>query len=287
MLLLTNVAGTAPDKVRIVTSASATLDVHASWADNNAGSITLGRTNTAISTPTTTDIVAAPASGVIRNVKTLHARNKHATLSDGVTVTYDQNGTVFELFNATLLAGQSLEYVEGIGFFVTPGLVSATTRVKALTADQSNSTTTLTDVTGLDVTTGTGTFTFRHDIIYQAAAATTGVRFSVNHSGTVTSFVANEYFTDLIGTASSATPSQANVLAAATVFGVFSARAKSNAGWGTTLSVDTAGADMYAVIEGIMVVTVDGAIQLWHGSEVAAASTVKAGSALTLTRVGD
>jgi hypothetical protein len=67
--------------------------------------------------------------------------------------------------------------------------------------------------------------------------------------------------------------------------GAFSARAKSTAGWGTTISNDAANADMLIIIEGTMEVTASGNIELWHGSELAAASTVKAGSNLVITKV--
>src|SRR6266576_6020250 len=113
MLLLANTT----DKIRLVTSAAVTVDVHASYMDASAanppvvGGTTSGRLNTAITTATTTDIVTAPAATTLRNVKTIHIRNKHATTSVDVTVTYDQSGTVFELFKATLPAGASLQYV--------------------------------------------------------------------------------------------------------------------------------------------------------------------------------
>jgi sorbitol-specific phosphotransferase system component IIBC len=74
------------------------------------------------------------------------------------------------------------------------------------------------------------------------------------------------------------------VAAAAAVYSTFSARAKSTTGWGTTTDVDTANADLLVKITGMMIVTVAGNIELWHGSEVAAASTVKAGSSLILTK---
>jgi hypothetical protein len=41
---------------------------------------------------------------------------------------------------------------------------------------------------------------------------------------------------------------------------------------------------MLAVIEGYIIVTAAGDLELWHASEVAAASTVKAGSSLILQR---
>lgn len=119
MLLLT----ATTDKIQIITSAAVTIDVHTSFMDmSNAdppvikGS-TSGKQNTAISTAATTDIVAAPAASTLRNVKTIHARNRHATTASDVTVQFNQNGTLFELYKTTLNAGAVIEYVEGVGFY--------------------------------------------------------------------------------------------------------------------------------------------------------------------------
>lgn len=283
MLILTN-SGT--DKLQLTTSAAVTVDVHASWADNTSGTITFGRTNTAISTATTTDIVATPAASTVRNVRTLNIRNKHATASVDVTAIYNQNGTSFELHKATIRAGEVLEYVEGVGWYTIQS-ETALVRVAKLGSDQSNSTTTLTELTGMSLTTGTGTFFFRYMVLYQAAATTTGVRFSVNHTGTVSFFVANWHVVDNTATASTAAADQDAVASTAQVYSAYAARAKATTGWGTTISVDTANSDMLAVVEGLCGVTADGDIELWHGSEVAAASTVKAGSSLVLIRTGD
>ena len=151
--------------------------------------------------------------------------------------------------------------------------------------DVSNTTTTAAKITDLDLTLGPGTYTFKYFIRYQAAATTTGVKFSVNHSGTVTAFVANVRWVDVSATASTAAPSQAEVLSTGAVMGAFSARAKSTAGWGTTLSVDVANSDMLMIIEGLVVVSVSGDLQLYHGSEIAAATTVKTGSSVIITKI--
>lgn len=105
------------DKVQLTTSAACSVDVHASWADLSSGTVTPGRTNTTISTATTTDIVAAPASSTQRTIQFLAIRNKHASSPVDVTVIFDQNGTDFELHKETLNAGEALEYLEGVGFF--------------------------------------------------------------------------------------------------------------------------------------------------------------------------
>jgi hypothetical protein len=110
------------DKLQLVTSAAVTIDVHCSYID--ASSTTLvpsggGKQNTAITTATTTDILAAPGASTLRNLKAMTVRNKHATSSCDVTVVFDQNATDFELYKCTLVPGATLEFIEGVGFFVT------------------------------------------------------------------------------------------------------------------------------------------------------------------------
>jgi hypothetical protein len=154
-----------------------------------------------------------------------------------------------------------------------------------VTADVSNSTATLAKITGLDQTLGVGTYQFKYMVRYQSAATTNGVRFSVNHTGTLAFFVATVRWIDASATASTAGADQDNVQAAGAVTGSFAARAKSTTGWGTTISVDAANSDMLIIIEGTMEVTGSGNIELYHGSEVAASSTVKAGTSLVITKV--
>src|SRR5262245_37901390 len=82
---------TATDSIRIVTSSSAAIDVHASWIDMPspllAGSArTPGRQNTDIVTATTTTVVPAPAASVVRDVCTLTVRNTDATASNSIQI---------------------------------------------------------------------------------------------------------------------------------------------------------------------------------------------------------
>ena len=158
--------------------------------------------------------------------------------------------------------------------------------VQPLASDVSNSTTTAAKVTGLDKAVGVGTWVFKYTLLTQSAATTTGQKFSVNHTGTLTAFVADMRYTDASATASTGAPSQAANASTAQVYASYSARAKSTAaGMGPTLSVDAANSDMLVTIEGMMIVTGTGNIELYHASEVAAASTVRTGSSLILFQV--
>jgi len=105
---LLNLTSTS-DVVRIVTSAAAQIECHASWGDFNGTAVTLGRQNTpAITTATTTTIVAAPGSGVQRNVKHLNITNDHASLACTITVEHFDGTTASELVAVTLLSGENM-----------------------------------------------------------------------------------------------------------------------------------------------------------------------------------
>lgn len=101
------------DLIRIVTSAAAQIEVHASWGDWNGSAITLGRQNTPlITTAATTTIVPSPGSGVTRNVKHLNITNDHATQSCVITVEHTDGTTAIELMAFTLLPGENMIFNE-------------------------------------------------------------------------------------------------------------------------------------------------------------------------------
>jgi hypothetical protein len=275
------------DKFQVLSSSTADLDVHVSYIDINSSTgawVGGGKQNTAINTATTTDVLAAPAATTLRNAKTINIRNKHASASNTVTFQFNQNATLYELHKVTLAAGEALEYIEGVGFFVL-GAISPNF-VATLASDQSNSTATATEVTGLSTATAIGNFYFKYLIVYQSGATTTGVKFSVNYDGTVTTFVYNWYAVNALATAADGNADQDVSTTTGGLFFVNAGRAKSTAGIGASVSVDTANSDMFAIIEGLMIVTVAGNIELWHASETTAISTVKAGSSLILTKTG-
>jgi hypothetical protein len=159
--------------------------------------------------------------------------------------------------------------------------------VASLASDATaNATTTAAKITGLDLVVGPGIYQFQYFIRYVSSVTTTGVKFSVNHTGTLTAFLCNMRYVDAAATASTGAHSQAANASTAHVMGAYSARAKSNtASMGPTLSADSTG-DMFMILEGILVVSVSGNIELYHASETAASTTVKAGSSLMLVKVG-
>lgn len=104
-----NLTGTS-DLVRVVTTSSAPLDVQASWADQTTTAFTPGRTNTSISSATTTTVVASPGASTQRAVTSLKLFNRHATTAQGVTVEHTDGSTAVRCWAGTLAAGEHLEY---------------------------------------------------------------------------------------------------------------------------------------------------------------------------------
>lgn len=122
------------DKIQLVTSSTSAIDVSAHFVDSGSPPAPVNPQVTAISSATTTDIIAAPSSGQ-RNVQTITARNKGAA-ANTVTVVIDRSSTDYELFKATLGPNDVLQFLDGVGFFVYPnrtlGLFNAATADQAL-----------------------------------------------------------------------------------------------------------------------------------------------------------
>lgn len=131
---------------------------------------------------------------------------------------------------------------------------------------------------------GAGTWSFKYLIFYQAAVTTTGVDFAVNHTGTVTKFVASSHFNTSGGAAATALGDQVSSNTATLTEGK-SARAV-NTKFGSSLGVDTINADLLVVIEGVIVVSATGSLELQHASELAASTQVMAETVLELHKIG-
>jgi hypothetical protein len=289
VLLLTSTS----DKVQVITSSTAGIDVHASFVDLASGTVTTGRLNTKITTATTTDVVASPAASTTRNVKALHIANIHASTSNDVTIQHTDGTNVVQLEKVTLLAGERISYREGVGMRIidssgmekSPPAIAGQYTTQRLGADVSNATTTAAKVTGLDLVCGPGTWVFEYFLrLRSTATATTGWKLSVNHSGTVTIFLATQSFPQT-NTVDSAGTGDQDITAAPTVMATMAQRAKSTAATMiATGGVDTTSADILVQITGLTVVTVGGNMELYHASETAANTSVMADSLLRLTK---
>lgn len=263
MLLLASTT----DKIQLTTSAAADIDVHASFMDHTTSTddVVGSKQNTAITTATTTDIVAAPGSGVVRNVKTLHICNKDASDSCDVTVIYDANGTDYRLHKATLRPDEALEYVEGIGFYTIELNSDRAVSYSKLTSDLALSTSTTLANTGPSFNVLAGVYyMFRFLLLYQTAATTTGIKTSV------TIPAASRFAAWVQTPVSTAAGGTANVYA----------------DWATTsgdavtgTGTPAANVDHFATLEGLIVPSADGTLALQHASEVTTTGvTVRSGT---------
>lgn len=275
--------------IDVITSSGADIDVHVSWVDlaDGATSSDPDADNTLITTATTTTIVAGVSGTTARGIKSISIYNQDATTSNDITVRLNDGTATSILRKVTLAPGQSLHYEDKAGWSgpLSTGLAPPMVTVMRNGTKHDISATTPTEVTDLAVALVAGTYAFQYHVIYQSAATTTGVKFSASYTGTSTRFVQQLRFVDASATAATAAADQDAVAATGHVMAALAGRASSAAGLGTTISVDTANADMYAILEGTCVVTDSGTLKFWHGSEVAAQSSVMVGSSLILTRI--
>lgn len=280
-------------KIQVVNGTTASFDSHASWTDYNGTTVTPGFTNAEFTTAATNDVVGTPAASTYRNVKELFVRNVHGSTSSLITIQHIDGTATIKLWEGTLLAGESVQYVQGVGFQyldangypkTAPAPVGTYT-VSRLGATVSNSTTTAAKITGLDTPTGTGTFVFEYFIRFQSATGTVGFKLGCNYTGTVTTFDYTLAF-PTTNTADSTGVMDQDITAAATVMGTLAARGKTtSAPLISTAGVDTTASDILVLISGLMVVTAAGNLELYHASETATSTSIMLDSVLRVTKM--
>lgn len=288
MLLLASTS----DIIRVDTSATANIDVHASymtWDPDSGTDPQPGRQNTNISAIATTTVVAAPAANNFRTVKTIHIRNRHATTANQVTVEHFDGTTAAELISILLPAGWVLHYDEGAGWEVldangrslqnasdngSQAAVNALNLV-VLSADVTNNNATantMADVTGLSFSVTAGeTYAFEFIIHFTAAATTTGSRWAINGPASPT-FLGYRSSVGLSTAGTAGTDVNTDTNAA-----VYDSPAASNASSPTATAAQT----NIAIMEGIIRPSANGTVIARFASEVASSAIVaKAGSLL-------
>lgn len=168
------------DKVQLTTSTAATIDVIASWTDLSGTTVTPGKTLTAISSATTTDIVPVPAASTAKRVQEIMIYNKDASLSCDVNCVFDANGTDYLMPKFTLTPGMTLEYIEGIGFF-TIGPTAKLNKMLYVTANSVHATAaTWATITGLSTPVISGRrYAFCAALLAITNATTTGAQFGI------------------------------------------------------------------------------------------------------------
>lgn len=165
-------------------------------------------------------------------------------------------------------------------------------RMKALAAPHANSTVTGTEVTGLGpIVLEPGTYTFYYNLLVQSAATTTGFALGINFTGTSTKQNFSARWVDATAAAATGTPTDF-VGAAGTGNAGGAVGALANSAKSTTspnmvsIGVRAVNLDALVIIEGVIVVTATGDLELWHASEVAAATTISAGSSVAVFKTG-
>lgn len=164
----------------------------------------------------------------------------------------------------------------------TPGAAGEYKTLQRLSANAAANATTILATVMATTALQPGTYHFRYTIVYQAAATTTGVAFAVNFTGTQTKLVWSSWFATSGGAAATALADQQGSNTASLCESKASRTA--NTKGGSSLGVDTANADCLMHIEGVIVVTVAGDLELRHASELAASTQVMADTLLELTK---
>lgn len=145
-----------------------------------------------------------------------------------------------------------------------------------------------TSVTGLKVPLEPGTFTFRYSLICQSDTSTTGIGLGINFTGTHTKLVFIRYDVSTITTASNGLTEEESGAALVTggVMNAWASKAESTTA-PTTMSegVGATTVNLLITLEGVIIVTADGDLELWHSSQIAATTTrVEVGSSLIYNR---
>lgn len=161
-------------------------------------------------------------------------------------------------------------------------------RVTRLNTLHSISSTTGTKVTELDQTFEIGTYSFTYSLILRSATTSVSPLLGVNFTGT-----GNPRMFFRFADASTSLLAELHTMddQGSQAFGFISGMANSvktttapNMGSTATLAVATAATDTLAFIEGIVIVTASGNLELWHSSETATATSVEVGSSLVVIR---
>lgn len=159
-------------------------------------------------------------------------------------------------------------------------------RIKALASDHAISSTTATEVTGLGpMTLEAGTYVFQFNLICQSATATVGLGIGVNFTGTASIQTMTLRF---VSTGTSAVTGVAddvaNTLSGQIVAGYAATAFSTTAPNMLHTGVAAADTNHQTIVEGTLIVTAAGDLELWHSSETATSTTVKAGSSLVVIR---
>lgn len=156
-----------------------------------------------------------------------------------------------------------------------------------LTADHTLASTTATEVTGLEAANLLpGVYKFKYTLLLRSSATATGIGLGINFTGTATMPNAIRYgVTTGTTTATGVFDDVSNNLTCAMVEGQAANAFTTTAPNMLNGGVATANSTFTNIVEGMLVVTATGNLELWHSSETAANTSVMTNSILELIRV--
>lgn len=269
-----------------------------------------------------TDIVSgtvAPArlgSGSGGSTKFLREDSTWQSISAGAHATEHQNGGGDEInvggLSGLLADAQTPLSHEHVGSDITTGTVAAARlgsgsggsskflredntwqnitglpNVKQVSSQHDIASTTGTEVTDLSLTLTAGTYTFTYYLITQASNTTVGLGLGINYTGTVTRMAAFMRYADTGTTATTGVADSATAGIAEEMQGIFATITESTTACnlGPLTNHDAANTNTLIIVEGVMVVSDAGDIELWHNSDAANTTSIMVGSSLVLIKI--
>lgn len=182
--------------------------------------------------------------------------------------------------------GGTSNFLRADGTFAAPPGGGGGDIKDALAADYTNNSTTGTAVANLTQALTAGTYRFSYWLILRSAATTTGASFGINYTGTHGALVAMFSYPGTGTSASTGIIDDDSAGATDQLVEQFVTRTKSTTApdLGPLTGVQTANVDLFVLVEGVIVVTGSGNLELWAASEVAASEIrVQTGSNLIIT----
>lgn len=210
------------------------------------------------------------------------ADTKISALTDVTTLEAGDKFAVADLSDLT--ATKSGTLTELIAYLQTLGMPM----VRRLNSQHSIASATATKVTDLDMTLEPGTYEYQYSLILRTATAADGPQLGINFStGTAAVKTMVMRWADATASLLAEVHSMDNV--GVKTYGFISGMAHNaysttSPNMGTTVGCSTTASDIPAFITGVVVVTVQGNLELWHGCEGTNASSVEIGSALVVRR---
>jgi len=166
------------------------------------------------------------------------------------------------------------------------GAAGADMTWQILTANSAGLTSTTPAVVMTTTGVGAGTWHFKYVVVFQSAATTTGMKVAVNHSGTTGRYVMTGIYGTTGGAAGTGIHDQIHASATSALVESRAERVI-NTATVATAGVATANADQMMVVEGTVVVTATGQLELKMATEVAASAiTVMQDTYLELNKIG-